>query len=131
MNPSIFYNDPIYIVLSIIQFKMSQEWNYTLTSPFYKITKFIGYKYTMNLSNSRFMISSFWTLLAYVFSESISLNYHCTFSLYKVTDLNIWKSLYPLNEIFCKHQLPVTLIDQTPLTTNHLNFSYQVIRYLI
>ena len=46
----------------------------------------MSYKYIMNPSSQRFSISSFLTFLAYIFSESISLKYHCTFSLYKVTN---------------------------------------------
>jgi hypothetical protein len=51
--------------------------------------RLMSYKYTINPSNSRFTISSFLTLSAYIFSESISIKYYCTFSLCKVTDLSI------------------------------------------
>jgi hypothetical protein len=43
----------------------------------------------MNPSNSKFTISYFSIFSAYIFSESVFLKYHCTFSLYKVTDFTI------------------------------------------
>jgi hypothetical protein len=54
-----------------------------------KRIRFMGYKYTMNPSSQRFTISSFSIILEYIFLESISLKYHCAFSLYKVTDFTI------------------------------------------
>jgi hypothetical protein len=48
---SVFYTDPIPIILIIVQLKISQEWNYTLVSPLHKRIRFMAYKYTMNHSN--------------------------------------------------------------------------------
>ena len=76
IDPSVFFTDPICIILSIIQLKISQGWNYTLTSPLNKKTRLMGCKYTMNPLNSKFINSSFLTFLAYIFSKSISLKYH-------------------------------------------------------
>jgi len=43
----------------------------------------------MNPTSQRFTISSFLTFLAYIFLKSISLKYHCIFSLYKVNAFTI------------------------------------------
>ena len=67
------------------------------------LKKLVCNKYIMNPSNSWLTISLFLTFLAYMFSEPISLKYHCTFSLYKVTDLSISDSLYPSKGTFCKY----------------------------
>jgi hypothetical protein len=64
----------------------------------------MSYKYTMNPSSQMFTIFLFSTFLVYIFSESISLKYHCTFSLYKVTDFTTGESPRPLKKTFCKHQ---------------------------
>jgi hypothetical protein len=85
----VFYIDPIHIILSKIQLKISQRWNYTLVYSLHKKTRLMSYKYIMNPLNSRFKIFSFLTFSVYIFLESIFLKYHCTFSLYKVIDLNI------------------------------------------
>ena len=66
-GPSILYIDPIYIVLCIIQLKISQKLNYTSAPPLHKMIKFMGYKYTMNPSSQRFTISAFLIFLAYIF----------------------------------------------------------------
>jgi len=66
-TPSILYIDPIYIVLCIIQLKISQKLNYTSAPPLHKMIKFMGYKYTMNPSSQRFTISAFLIFLAYIF----------------------------------------------------------------
>jgi hypothetical protein len=68
----------------------------------------MGYKYIMNPLSQRFTISSFSIFLAYVFLESISLKYHCTFSFYKVTDFTIEEFRHPSKGTFCKYQLLVT-----------------------
>jgi hypothetical protein len=92
-------------------------------------------------------ISSFSIFLAYIFLESTSLKYHCTFSLYKVTDFTIRESPCLSKGTFCRYQLSVTwltrhhlLLLQLPVTcftrhyllslTNPLDFSYQVTKYL-
>jgi hypothetical protein len=66
---SLFYANPICIILSKIQLKISQEWKYTLAPHLYKNKKPMGYKYTMNPSNSRFTIFSFLIFLAYIFLD--------------------------------------------------------------
>ena len=93
------------------------------------------------------LISSFSIVLAYIFLESTSLKYHCTFSLYKVTDFTIRESPCLSKGTFCRYQLPVTwltrhhlLLLQLPVTCftrhyllsliNPLDFSYQVTKYL-
>jgi uncharacterized membrane protein len=83
----IFYMNPICIILSRIQLKISQRWKYTSAPSLHK--------YTMNASSQMFTIFSFLIFLAYIFSESISLKYHYTFSLYKVIDFTIRKSPRP------------------------------------
>jgi hypothetical protein len=60
----------------------------------------MGHKYIINPSNSKFTISLFLTLSAYIFLESIFLKYHCTFSLYKITDLRIGDTPHPLKRTF-------------------------------
>jgi hypothetical protein len=107
-SPSIFYTNSIYIILCKIQLKISQRWHYILVSYFHKKTRLIDYKYIMNPSNSIFIIFSSLTFLAYIFSCPIYLKYYCTFSLYKVTNLNIQESPHLLNEIFCGY-LVITL----------------------
>jgi hypothetical protein len=82
------------------------------------MTKLMGYKYTMNPSKSRFTISSFLTLLIYIISESVSLRYHYSFFLCKVTNLSIWESLYLSKETICRYQLLATLAYQTPSTAS-------------
>jgi len=99
----IFYTDQILIILSIIQFKISQWWNNTLTPSLHKKTRLMCYNYTMNPSSSKFTISSFLTFLAYIFSQSISLKYNCIFSIYKVIDLSIRESPLHQNESFFKY----------------------------
>jgi hypothetical protein len=47
----------------------------------------MGYKYTMNPSSQRFTVSLFSIFLVYIFSESTSLKYHCTFSPTKLLTL--------------------------------------------
>ena len=66
----------------------------------------MGYKYTMNPLSQRFTISLFSIFLAYIFSESISLKYHCIFSLYNVTDFTIKKIPTSIKENLL--QVPVT-----------------------
>jgi len=108
-GPSIFYIDQINIILSRIQLKISQEYNYTSVISLHKITRFMCYKYIMNPSSQKFTISSFLTFLSYIFSESIFLKYLCIFFLYKVTDhFTIKESLHPSKDIFYMYQLPVT-----------------------
>ena len=51
MSPLVFYIDLICIILTIIQLKISQGWNYTLTPLLHKKRRFMGYKYVMNLSS--------------------------------------------------------------------------------
>jgi len=46
------------------------------------------------------------TFSTYIFSESIFLKYHCTFSLYKVTNFTIRKFPCLLKGIFCRYWLP-------------------------
>ena len=70
------------------------------------MTKLMGYNYTMNSSNSRFTISSFLTFSAHIFSEFIFLKYHCTFSLYKVTNFIIGEFTRRSHGTFCKYQPP-------------------------
>jgi hypothetical protein len=67
---SVFHWSYIYY-LSIIQFKISHEWNYNSAPLLYKMTKLIGYKYTMNSSSQRFTVSSYLTFLTFIFSESL------------------------------------------------------------
>jgi hypothetical protein len=75
----------------------------------------MSYKYTINPSNVRFI---FFIFLAYIFSEFVYLKYLCTFSLYKVTYLNIRESPHLKKKLFAgisyqppwftKHQEPAT-----------------------
>jgi len=88
-GPSVFYTHSMHIILSKIQLKTSQWWNYTWGHPFNKKTKLMNYKYTINPSNVKFI---FFIFLAHIFSEFLSLKYLCIFSLYKVTYLNIRES---------------------------------------
>jgi hypothetical protein len=90
LDLSIFYIDQIHIILSRIQLKILQCWNYTSAPPIHKRIRFMSYKYTINPSSQRFTISSFST--AYIFSEYLSLKYYCTFSLYKVTGFIVGES---------------------------------------
>jgi hypothetical protein len=71
----------------------------------------MGYKYAMNPTSQRFTISSFLTFLAYIFSKSICLKYHCILSLYKVNAFTIGE--------FHVHQRG-TLTGTT--TTDHLTY---------
>jgi hypothetical protein len=71
------------------------------------MTRFMGYKYTINPSSQRFTISSFLLFSVYIFSEFISLKYHYILSLYKITDFTIRESLY----LYKKNFLQVTTID--------------------
>jgi hypothetical protein len=61
------YISPIYIILSKIQLKISQEWNYTSALPLHKITRFMSYKYIMNPSSQRFTIFLFLAFSTYIF----------------------------------------------------------------
>ena len=77
-----------------------------------------------------FTISLFLIFLAYIFSESIFLKYHCTFSLYKVIDFTIEESLHPSNEIFYKYQLPLPDLLGTTIVIGNLPYhSSPVITY--
>jgi hypothetical protein len=84
------------------------------------------YKYTMNPSSQGFTISSFLTFSAYIFSESISLKYHCTFCSF-LTKLLILLRRVPtfIKENFLQISASDHLIYETPLITtttiNHLN----------
>jgi hypothetical protein len=78
----------------------------------------MSYKYTINHLSQRFTISSFSTFLVYIFSESISVKYHYIFSIYKVIDFIIRKSLCPLKETLCKYLLSIIW-----LTRHHLLLS--------
>jgi hypothetical protein len=87
----------------------------------------MGYKYIMNSLSQSFIISSFLTFLACIFSESISLKYHCTFSLYKVIDFTIGEFSRPSYETFYRYQLPIIwltrhhlLLPITLFTEHHL-----------
>jgi len=60
----------------------------------------------MNPSSQMLIISLFLTFSSYIFLEFISLKYHCTFSLYKVTDFTIREFLRPLNETFYNYLSP-------------------------
>jgi hypothetical protein len=133
MGLLVFYTDIIYIILSWIQLKISQGWYYTLASHIHKETRFMSYKYIMNHSNFKFTISSFLIFLAYIFSKSISLKYHCTFFFYKVTDLSIWESSYPSNKIFYRYHLLVTLTYREPPITSYqpLGFSISIHSYTL
>ena len=74
------------------------------------LKKLVCNKYIMNPSNSWLTISLFLTFLAYIFSEPISLKYHCTFFLYKVIDLSISIPYIHQRELFVS------------TTTNHRAF---------
>jgi hypothetical protein len=78
----------------------------------------MSYKYTINPLNVKFI---FFIFLTYIFLEFVSLKYLCTFSLYKVTYLNIKESQHLQKKKkklfagisyqppwFTKHQEPVT-----------------------
>jgi len=121
------------------------------------MTRLIGYKYHMNHPNSRFTISSFLTFIIYIFSKSISLKYHYTFSFYKITDFIIEEFSHPSNETFYKYiyqaspsittttsdisipnttsyyhnyWLPWFTRHHLLLVTNLLDFPYEVTRHL-
>jgi hypothetical protein len=109
VSHSVFYTDSIRVILSIIQLKLSQRWNYILASHLHKNIRLVNYKYTMNPSNKMFIISSFLTLSGYIFSKLIFLKYHYTFSIYKAINFTIEESLYLSNRIFYKYLLLTTL----------------------
>ena len=92
-NPSLFYTNLISILLSRIQLKISQGWDYTSATPLHKRTRLMHYKYTVNPSSQMFIISLFLMFSVYICSESISLKYHHTFSLYKVIAFTIRESM--------------------------------------
>ena len=119
-SPSIFYTNQISIILSRIQLKISQRWNYTLAPPLHKMTRFMGYKYTINLSSQRFTISSLST--AYIFSKHLSLKYCCTISLYKAT--NITHSVYqPFGLFLSSYQIPwLWRMNQIAWTKRSINY---------
>jgi hypothetical protein len=105
-------------------FKYNSTQNITMVkyilAPFiHRKTRLMGYKYIINPSNSRLIISSFLTFLTHIFLKFIFLKYHCIFFLYKVTDLSIQESTYSSKKTFCMYQLPVTLIYQASLVTNY------------
>ena len=52
----------------------------------------MGCKNLMNSSSFRFTIFLFLIFLAYIFSESISLNYHYIFSIYIIINFTIRES---------------------------------------
>jgi hypothetical protein len=79
-SSSIFYTNPICIILSGIHLTISHEWNNSLALALHKRTRLMGYKYHRNPSSFKFKISSFSIFLAYIFLESIFIKYHCTFS---------------------------------------------------
>jgi len=128
MDLLIFYTDPIHIILSRIRLKISQSWNYTTVSPLHKKIRFISYKYTMNPSNKKFTISSFFTV--YIFSKHLSLKYYYIFSLYKVIDFTIRECTRPSKET--RHQLSVIWLTKHHLllVTSPLGFSYQVTKFV-
>ena len=72
LGPSVFFTDPIRIILNIIQLKISHEKSYTLASLLYKRTRLMSYKYPMNPSNSRFTISLF-LIFQHKYFQSLSL----------------------------------------------------------
>jgi hypothetical protein len=79
---------------NMFYFKYNSTQNITMVkyilAPFiHRKTRLMGYKYIINPSNSRFIISSFLTFLTHIFLEFIFLKYHCIFFFYKVTDLSI------------------------------------------
>ena len=92
-NPSLFYTNLISIFLSRIQLKISQGWDYTSATPLHKRTRLMHYKYTVNPSSQMFIIFLFLMFSVYIFSESISLKYYHTFSLYKVIAFTIRESM--------------------------------------
>ena len=51
--------------------------------------KLIGYKYFINLLDSKFTVFLFFTCSTCIFSEFIFLKYHCIFFYCKNIDLNI------------------------------------------
>ena len=65
----------------------------------------MGYKYPMNPSRTRFTITSCLTFSVYIFLQSISLKYHCDFSLYKVINFTIREPSRPLKETFYRYRL--------------------------
>jgi hypothetical protein len=73
---SIFYLDK----MSGIQLKISQRWSYTLAIFLYKMTKLMGYKYTMRPLEQIFII--FILCYIYIYFQSIFfLEYYYIFSL--------------------------------------------------
>jgi len=88
-SSSIFYINPICIILNRIQLKIAQGWSYI--SPLLSIKGqdlwVKNIPWILQVKNSQFSFST-----AYMFSESISLKYHYTFSLYKITNFTIEKS---------------------------------------
>jgi hypothetical protein len=77
-------------------------------SPFspQKKIRFMDYTYTMNPSNKMFTIYSFLIFLAFLFLNSISLKYHYTFSLYKITNFTTKEFLRSSKRTFCRYQPP-------------------------
>jgi hypothetical protein len=82
----------------------------------------------MNPSSQGFTISSLLTFLVYIFSESISLKYHCTFSSF-LTKLLILSQRVPtfIKEKLSQISATDHLIYEAPLITtttiSHLNLS--------
>jgi len=69
------------LFFNIIQLKILHGWNDYSTLSLHKKTRLMDYKYLMNPLSSKFTISLSLIFLAHIFSESISLKYHCIFSL--------------------------------------------------
>jgi hypothetical protein len=127
-NPSLFYTNLISIFFSRIQLKISQGWDYTLATPLHKRTRLMHYKYTMNHSSQMFIISLF-----LIFSEFISLKYHHTFSLYKVTAFTIKESMSIKMDFLQASSTTITTTSHLRLPsitiTNHLGFPCQAVKH--
>jgi hypothetical protein len=86
------------------------------------------YKYTMNHSSQMFIISLF-----LIFSEFISLKYHHTFSLYKVTAFTIKESMSIKMDFLQASSTTITATSHLRLPsitiTNHLGFPCQAVKH--
>ena len=90
---SIFYIDPIHIILSGIHLKISQGRNDSPIFSFYKKTRLIGYKYLMNPSISIFIIFILYCIYIFrVYFSRISL-YFLSLKRYLLKHPRVSKSI--------------------------------------
>jgi len=90
----------------------------------------MGYKYTMNPSNSRFKISSLLTFLAYIFLKLISLKYYCIFFTKLLTQTSKSFNIYKKNNNNLLQIPPINHYDLLDIT-NYQSFGIFILNYQI